>query len=127
MLELEEISEMFDEVEEICEFGSLAVVKLSDASFWFCNRDVDVLTPEIEWRSAPVQMQEALSESLVEPEEKIMREEESDKNFSAFEYRNSSFGMERENMIEHTGSQEKYLNDFFGGAFDPRFGSDFSL
>ncbi len=127
MLKIDEIKE-FDDIDKCIEFGSLVVARLLDDTVWYASRDLDYVS-EMNWRSAPVNMIEALDAAILEedePEEFIRREEESDKEFVK-SFKSNGFGLERDNMLDFTGSSEKYINDFFGNAFEPAFGSDFSL
>jgi hypothetical protein len=66
MNKIEEIIELFDEVENGCEYGSLGVFVCEDGSYWYCKLD-DNIDKDIEFRSANIQMQDALAKSLLEP------------------------------------------------------------
>lgn len=127
MLSIEKIE--FNEIVKCVEYGSLVVARLLDDTVWYASRDLDFVA-EMIWRPAPVNMVEVLDAEILRednPEESLRREEEEDNKFQNSGYKNSVEGMERANMLDFTGSSEEYIADFFGGAFEPKFGSDFSL
>ena len=120
MIELDEIIELFKEIEDGCEYGPLGVFVLEDGSYWYCNRD-SILTEDIEFRQANVNMQEALALSLLEPEEQFLHREDEIAQDIKMEQ-----SMDVQNL-DYYGTRQEAINEIMKGAFEPAFGSDFSL
>ena len=127
MISIDEIIELFDEVENGCEYGSLGVVVCEDGSYWFCKLDVEILSRDIEFRAANVQMQNALAESLLSPEESLIARDDK-------ELMNAKMDLEQPKQAriesfnhDYYGSKQKIIDEVMPGAFDAPWGSDFSL
>lgn len=127
MISIDEIIELFDEVENGCEYGSLGVVVCEDGSYWFCKRDVEILSRDIEFRAANVQMQDALAKSLLDPEELFIAKED-----ERIQEKRMDLEQPKQARIEsfnhdYYGSKQKIIDEVMPGAFDAPWGSDFSL
>ena len=122
MIELNEICEMFEEIEFGCEYGSLAIVKCEDG-VWYCNRDIETLSKSIEFKRANISMQEALRVSQLDEEELFLEREDLAAQEMAYSSQND---IERMNL-DYFGTKREYVDTFFSNAFEPRFGFGFSL
>ena len=120
MIDILDIIELIDEIEFGCEYGALGVVCCKDGSYWYCNRDT-ILTPDIEFRAANVSMQDALAESILDPEERFLAAEDviiADKRMEQ--------PIHIQNL-DYFGTKDEVINEVMAGAFEPPFGEGFSL
>ena len=127
MISIEEIINEFEEIENGCEYGSLAVVVCEDGSYWYCNRDFEALSKQIEFRKAPVNMQDALAESLLEPEALFLSQEDKSEEDRKFDEEQPSRVRVESFNQDYYGTKDEIINEVMAGAFEPPFGSDFSL
>ena len=127
MISIDEIIELFDEVENGCEYGSLGVVVCEDGSYWFCKRDVEILSKDIEFRAANVQMQNALAESLLSPEESLIARDDKELKEAKMDLEQPTQARIESFNDDYYGSKQKIIDEVMPGAFDAPWGSDFSL
>lgn len=127
MISIDEIIELFDEVENGCEYGSLGVVVCEDGSYWFCKRDVEILSRDIEFRAANVQMQNALAESLLSPEESLIARDDKELKEAKMDLEQPTQARIESFNHDYYGSKQKIIDEVMPGAFDAPWGSDFSL
>ena len=127
MISIDEIIELFDEVENGCEYGSLGVVVCEDGSYWFCKRDVEILSKDIEFRAANVQMQNALAESLLSPEESLIARDDKELKEAKMDLVQPTQARIESFNHDYYGSKQKIIDEVMPGAFDAPWGSDFSL
>ena len=127
MISIDEIIELFDEVENGCEYGSLGVVVCEDGSYWFCKRDVEILSRDIEFRAANVQMQNALAESLLSPEESLIARDDKELKEAKMDLEQPTQARIESFNDDYYGSKQKIIDEVMPGAFDAPWGSDFSL
>ena len=127
MIELSEIIELFEEIENGCEYGALGVFVVEDGSYWFCNRDVEVLSKQIVFRAANVQMQDALAESLLSTEDKFLSDVDTELKEYRMDFLEPSQVKIESLNDDYYGTREEIINEVMAGAFDAPFGSDFSL
>ena len=127
MISIDEIIELFDEVENGCEYGSLGVVVCEDGSYWFCKRDVEILSKDIEFRAANVQMQNALAESLLSPEESLIARDDKELKEAKMDLEQPTQARIESFNHDYYGSKQKIIDEVMPGAFDAPWGSDFSL
>jgi len=125
MIDILDIIELIDEIETGCEYGALGVVCCKDGSYWYCNRDVEALSSDIEFRKANVSMQDALAESLLEPEELFMKQEddrvlEIKNGFDTREYNETA-------NLDYYGTKQQIIDEVMQNAFEEPFGFSFSL
>ena len=127
MISIDEIIELFDEVENGCEYGSLGVVVCEDGSYWFCKLDVEILSRDIEFRAANVQMQNALAESLLSPEESLIARDDKELKEAKMDLEQPTQARIESFNHDYYGSKQKIIDEVMPGAFDAPWGSDFSL
>ena len=127
MISIDEIIELFDEVENGCEYGSLGVVVCEDGSYWFCKRDVEILSRDIEFRAANIQMQNALAESLLSPEESLIARDDKELKEAKMDLEQPTQARIESFNDDYYGSKQKIIDEVMPGAFDAPWGSDFSL
>lgn len=127
MIEIIEVIEMFEEIENGCEYGSLGVFVCKDGSYWFCKLDVEILTKDIEFRAANVSMQDALAKSLLTDEELFIHQEDERAMDIRMEVEQPSTVRIESFNLDYYGTQQEVIDQVMPGAFEPRFGSDFNL
>lgn len=123
---VEEIIDLFDEVENGCEYGALGVFVCKDGSYWFCRLD-DPIDEDLEFRSANIQMQNALAKSLLNHEELFIEEEDERSEEKRMDLVQPTQARIESFNDDYYGTQEQIINEVMPGAFDAPWGSDFSL
>ena len=118
MVFLEEVIELFDEVEDGLELSGVIVVECEDG-IWYCQRDIE-LQETTEFKMATENMIELYRKSKLTLEEKICELEEESKIAEPWLDTRAC-------ELDYYGSRAQAINESMAGAFEPAFGSDFSL
>lgn len=123
---VDEIVDLFPEIENGCVYGSLAVVVCNDGSYWHCRLD-DGIDKDLEFRAANVQMQDALAESLLSSEELLIVKDDKEHKEAKMELEQPSQVSVESFNGDYYGTKQQIINEVMPGAFDAPWGSDFSL
>ena len=121
-----EILDMFPDIVDVLIVGDSVLARCEDGD-WTAKRDS--LDVDSQWYQATGRQSELIDRSLFTEEEAFddrLAQEVLDK-YTATNPAMHQSDVELEQMKDHTGSQQNYLDQYFGNAFEPDYRFGFSL